>query len=73
MRAVATTRPRGLGQLAMPCLVVAGRHDGIAPPERSAAIAAAIPGARLAVFDGGHGVLLQDPAAWPMIAAFLAS
>ena len=62
-----------LGELTMPCLVAAGRYDGIAPPERSAAIAAAIAGARLAIFDGGHGVLLQDPAAWPMIAAFLAS
>ncbi len=62
-----------VGELTMPCLVVAGRHDGIAPPERSAALAAAIPGARLAVLDGGHGVLVQDPAAWPMIAAFLAS
>jgi 3-oxoadipate enol-lactonase len=61
-----------LAELTMPCLVAAGRHDGIAPPERSAALAAAIPGARLAIFDGGHGVLLQDPAAWPMIAAFLA-
>lgn len=62
-----------LGELTMPCLVAAGRFDGIAPPERSLALAAAIPGARLAIFDGGHGVLLQDPAAWPMIAAFLAS
>jgi 3-oxoadipate enol-lactonase len=62
-----------LGELTMPCLVAGGRYDGIAPPERSAALAAAIPGARLAIFDGGHGVLLQDPAAWSMIAAFLAS
>lgn len=62
-----------LAELTMPCLVAAGRHDGIAPLERSIALAAAIPAARLAVFDGGHGVLLQDPAAWPMIAAFLAS
>jgi 3-oxoadipate enol-lactonase len=62
-----------LGELTMPCLVAGGRHDGIAPPERSVALADAIPSARLAIFDGGHGVLLQDPAAWPMIAAFLAS
>jgi 3-oxoadipate enol-lactonase len=34
-------------------------------------LAQAIPGARLEVFDGGHGVLLQDPAAWPAIADFL--
>jgi hypothetical protein len=25
----------------------------------------------VALFDGGHGLLVQDPAAWPMIAAFL--
>jgi 3-oxoadipate enol-lactonase len=62
-----------LGALQMPCLVLGGRYDGIAPPERSASLAAAIEGARLAILNGGHGVLLQDPAAWPMIAAFLAS
>jgi len=61
-----------IAQLRMPCLVAAGRYDGIAPPERSVALAAAMPAARLAILDGGHGVLLQDPAAWPMIAAFLA-
>lgn len=60
-----------LGALQVPCLIVAGRYDGLAPPERSAALAAAIRGARLAVLDGGHGVLLQDPCAWPLIAAFL--
>ena len=60
-RAAGMTPPRGSGELRMPCLVAAGRHDGIAPPERSVALAAAIPSARLAVFDGGHGVLLQDP------------
>lgn len=62
-----------IAALRMPCLVAGGRYDGIAPAERSVALAAAVPGARLAVFDGGHGVLAQDPAAWPMIAAFLAA
>jgi 3-oxoadipate enol-lactonase len=52
-------------------LVAAGRFDGIAPTERSQRLAAAIPGAQLEVFEGGHGFLLQDPAAWPAIAAFL--
>ncbi len=61
-----------IAALRMPCLIVAGRYDGLAPPERSAALAAAIPGSRLAILDGGHGVLLQDRAAWPLIAAFLA-
>lgn len=62
-----------IGALRLPCLVLAGRYDGIAPPARSEALAAAIPGARLAILDGGHGVLLQDPLAWPLIGAFLAA
>lgn len=61
-----------IGALEMPCLVVAGRYDGIAPPARAERLAASIAGARLAILDGGHGVLLQDRAAWPLIAAFLA-
>ncbi len=60
-----------IGRLRMPCLVLGGRYDGVAPPERSQALAAAIPGARLAILEGGHGVLLQDPLAWPLIGAFL--
>jgi 3-oxoadipate enol-lactonase len=60
-----------LEQLQLPTLVVAGRFDGIAPVARAAELAGAIEGARLAVFDGGHGFLLQDPAAWTAIAAFL--
>lgn len=60
-----------LHELRMPTLVVAGRFDGIAPITACERLAQAIPGARLEVFDGGHGVLLQDPAAWPSIADFL--
>jgi len=60
-----------LAQLRIPTLVVGGRFDGIAPPERSLKLAQAIPGACVALFNGGHGLLVQDPAAWPMIAAFL--
>jgi len=60
-----------LGAITAPTLVAAGRHDGLAPPERSRALASAIPGARLEVFEGGHGFLDQDPAAWPAVAAFL--
>lgn len=62
-----------LARLRVPTLVVAGRYDGIATVAVSERLAEAIPGAQLAVFDGGHGVLLQDPAAWPAIARFLAS
>ncbi len=61
-----------LHELRMPTLVVAGRFDGIAPVAACERLAEEIPGARLEVFDGGHGVLLQDPAAWPSIADFLA-
>jgi 3-oxoadipate enol-lactonase len=60
-------------ELWMPTLVVAGRFDGIAPVAACERLAQAIPGARLEVFDGGHGVLLQDPAAWPSIADFLSA
>jgi 3-oxoadipate enol-lactonase len=60
-----------IGALRIPCLLVAGRYDGLAPAERSARLAAAIPGASVEVLDGGRGLLLQDPAAWPLIAGFL--
>jgi 3-oxoadipate enol-lactonase len=50
--------------LTMPVLVAGGRHDGLAPPENQAALAARIPGAELRMYDGGHLFLLQDPAAW---------
>jgi 3-oxoadipate enol-lactonase len=55
-----------------PTLVAAGRYDGIAPLANSQRIAAQVPAARLEVFEGGHPFLLQDPAAWPAVAAFLA-
>jgi 3-oxoadipate enol-lactonase len=61
-----------LGTLDVPTLVAAGRYDGIAPPARAKELARAIPGARLELFDGGHGFFLQDPRAWPKIAEFLA-
>ncbi len=61
-----------LSRLRVPTLVAAGRFDGIAPVAACGRLAESIPGAELAVFDGGHGFLLQDPAAWPAIAGFLA-
>ncbi|MCB0994300.1 MAG: alpha/beta fold hydrolase [Acidimicrobiales bacterium] len=60
-----------LPQVQAPTLVIGGRHDGIAPTANSLAIAEQIPGARLAVCDGGHVFFLQDPLAWPMIELFL--
>ncbi len=60
-----------LGGLRRHVLVAAGDRDGIAPVANSVALAAAIDGARLEVFDGGHLFLLQDPRAWDTIVAFL--
>ena len=61
-----------LGQVTVPTLVAAGRHDELAPLANSRALAAAIAGARLEVFEGGHAFLDQDPRAWPAVSAFLA-
>jgi len=61
-----------LGSIACPTLVAGGRFDGIAPPANSEFLAGAIPGARLEMFDGGHGFFMQDPAALPAIVSFLA-
>jgi 3-oxoadipate enol-lactonase len=60
-----------LGAIACPTLVCGGRFDGIAPAANSEFLARAIPGARLELFDGGHGFFMQDPAALPAIIAFL--
>ena len=61
-----------LGGVTAPTLVCAGRYDGLAPLENSTALAAAIPDARLEVFEGGHLFLLQDRRAFEVIADFLA-
>ena len=60
-----------LPRLTMPVLIAAGRYDGIAPPANQDAMLSQIPGARLAMFDGGHVFMMQDAAAWPTITAFL--
>jgi 3-oxoadipate enol-lactonase len=60
-----------LGRITAPTLVAAGRYDGIAPVANSEALVAAIPDARLRVFEGGHLFLLQDRSAWPAITSFL--
>lgn len=60
-----------LAQIAAPTLVAAGRFDGIAPVANSEMLVAGIPDAQLRVFNGGHLFLLQDPAAFDEIAAFL--
>lgn len=44
-----------LGQIAMPCYIIAGSHDPVVRAHQSLAIAGAVPGARLLVFPGvGH-------------------
>lgn len=58
--------------IAAPTLVAAGRYDGMAPLANSEALAAGIPGAVLQVFEGGHPFLIQDRAAFPALADFLA-
>ena len=60
-----------LGRIGCPTLVCGGRYDGLAPPANSEFLAAHIPGAGLAFFDGGHIFFMQDPAAMPAMVSFL--
>jgi len=60
-----------LGDIACPTLVCGGRFDALAPPANSEFLTGAIPGARLAMFDGGHLFLLQDGTAMPAVIEFL--
>ncbi len=53
-----------ISRIRAPTLVMCGREDRSTPPERSEAIANAIPHAKLVVLDGiGHMSALEDPAA----------
>jgi 3-oxoadipate enol-lactonase len=60
-----------LGELGMPVLLCAGRHDGIAPPSNMESMATRIRSAQLRVYDGGHLFLLQDRTAYPQIVDWL--
>lgn len=52
-----------LSRVDVPCLVVAGGRDGFTPPDRSRAMAAAIPQAELLeVADGSHTAPIEQPA-----------
>ena len=51
------------GAIAAPTLVLWGRRDPVIPARVGRAVAAAIPGARLAVLDTGHVPHTSDPAA----------
>ena len=61
-----------LPAVSCPTLVAGGRHDGIAPPANSEAIASRIAGAEVRLYEGGHLFFLQDRAAFPAIIDFLA-
>ena len=51
-----------LAQLAMPALVVCGRHDKVAPPALSEELAQLIPGAQLEWIEhAGHQTPLEAP------------
>jgi 3-oxoadipate enol-lactonase len=60
-----------LGAVTCPTLVCGGRYDGIAPPDNSARLAEAIPGAELQLFEGGHMFFVQDRSAFPAMIEFL--
>ena len=63
----------GLGQIVVPTLVLVGRDDALTPPAQAEALAAAVPGAKLAVLDGaGHLANLERPDAFTdAVRAFL--
>ena len=61
-----------LPSIAVPTLIAGGRYDGIAPPQNQDALARQIPGARLEMFDGGHGFFATVPQALPAVLDFLA-
>ncbi len=68
------SRPR-LGDITGPTLVACGEEDRVCPPELSEEIAAAIPGARLAIVErAGHYLTLDRPEALtPLLRHWLAA
>ena len=52
-----------LEALDAPCLVLAGVHDPLRPPDQVRRLADRIPGARFAVIESGHLMPVQAPAA----------
>jgi len=62
-----------LGRITCPTFVAAGRFDGIAPVANSEAIASAMAGATLHVYEGGHAFFVQDRRALPELISFLGS
>jgi pimeloyl-ACP methyl ester carboxylesterase len=62
-----------LHRVTAPTYVLAGRFDGIAPPENSRAIAALVSDAVVSVYEGGHMFSGQDRNAILDIRAFVAT
>jgi 3-oxoadipate enol-lactonase len=60
-----------LPSIRTPVMIAAGKYDGIALPAAQERMAARIPGAELAWFEGGHLFTIQDRAAWPAMIDFL--
>lgn len=60
-------------QLKMPVYVCGGKYDGIAPVSNLEAIHNQLPNSQLTLFEGGHGFLQQDPAAYRQVRQFLQS
>ncbi len=60
-----------LASIDCPTLVCGGLFDGISPPANLERLAAAIRGARLRFFEGGHLFLQQVPAAYREIVDFI--
>ncbi len=59
--------------ISCPTLIAHGEFDALAPPENSRAIASRIAGSELRGYQGGHGFVWQDRAAWPDLIEFLAA
>jgi len=62
-----------LHRITCPTMVAAGRYDPVAPRANSEALASAINGAELRVYEGGHLFIVQDQDASPEISEFLAT
>lgn len=60
-----------LGSIEAPTLLCGGRYDGIAPPANMENLAQRIRNTQLEFFEGGHGFLLEDRAAFKRIQSFL--
>lgn len=60
-----------LPQIKCPVMIAGGLYDGIALPETQKTMARQIPGAKLEMFEGGHGFMMQDARAIPALIAYL--